>query len=259
MNDDKKPKNDRKPGERKPFPDDFSVAARDIDDRFAPRELQNPIPWPMLAIALALAVWGALTLYFDARSNELGSKAQQIAATQVETPESSKGSEASAEAATSAVAGSDEIATAKNFAAEGAVLFATYCATCHQANGAGVRAAIPPLDASRYVLADPQVAIAIVLRGIAGPIEVGDTIYNGRMPTFHATLSDAQIARILTHVRSAWSNDAGAITADEVTQIRTSLGADLATPWAGGIAIERGLGVTAGITAFSSKNAQEAQ
>ena len=229
---------------RKQFPDDFSFAARNFDDRFEPHELTNPIPWPLLAIALALAVWGGVTLYFDARSNERGSEAQQARAAQ-----------AQGTAPITTTPANQAAADGDKFAAEGAALFATYCATCHQANGAGVRAAIPPLDGSRYVLADAQVPVAIVLRGIAGPIEVGSALYNGRMPTFHATLSDGQIARILTHVRSAWSNDTDAVAPEDVAQARQSLGPDLHEPWAGGPAIEQRLGVPA----FVSTHAQEAK
>ena len=65
---------------------------------------------------------------------------------------------------------------------------------------------------------------------IAGPIEVKGALYNGRMPTFQATLGDGQIARILTHVRGAWSNDAGAVSPEEVAQMRGALGAELASP-----------------------------
>ena len=236
--------NDDRKHDRDQFPDDFSFAARNTDDRFAPHELTNPIPWPLLAIALALAVWGGVTLYFDARSNERGSAAQQARTAQVEGT-----------AAVTTTAADQAAAHGDTFAAEGAALFASYCATCHQANGAGVRAAIPPLDGSRYVLADAQVPVAIVLRGIAGPIEVGGALYNGRMPTFHATLNDGQIARILTHVRSAWSNASDAVAPEDVAQARQSLGAELRMPWAGGPAIEQRLGVPA----FVSTQAQEAK
>lgn len=128
---------------------------------------------------------------------------------------------------------------------EGAALFGTYCATCHQANGAGVRGAIPPLDGSRYVMAEPEVPAAIVLRGIAGPIEVRGAMYNGRMPTFYAQLKDDQIAAILTHVRSAWSNDAGEVTPDLVSRLRQKFEGELNAPWGGGFGLEDSFGIVA--------------
>ncbi len=216
------------------FPDDFGYAARDVDERFEPSELSNPIPWPIIAIALALAVWGGVTLFIDARATKIGSDAQQV-----------RTAEAQNTAPASTTAADQQEAKGDHFAAEGAALFGTYCATCHQSNGAGVRAAIPPLDGSRYVLADAQVPVAILLRGIAGPIEVKGVLYNGRMPTFHATLNDGQIARILTHVRSAWSNGAEMLTPEDVAQVRTTLGADLNRPWADGLALEDRFGVPA--------------
>jgi mono/diheme cytochrome c family protein len=58
-----------------------------------------------------------------------------------------------------------------------------------------------------------------------GPPElVAGTVVHGRggMPTFGTDLSDVQIATILTYVRSAWGNQASAITPDMVAKARTS-------------------------------------
>ncbi|WP_417809663.1 c-type cytochrome [Thioclava sp.] len=220
--------------EKNDFPDDFNDAVRDADERFEPHELKNPIPWPLIAIAVALAVWSGATLFLDARATEEGSDAQMA-----------RDAEAQGTAPVETSPADQAAAKNNNFVAEGAALFETYCATCHQLNGSGVRGAIPPLDGSRYVLAEPRVPAAIVLRGIAGPIEVKGHLYNGRMPTFHATLSDEQIARILTYVRGAWSNDAGDLAGADVAQVRTALGADLSQPWRDGFALENRYGVSA--------------
>ncbi len=45
----------------------------------------------------------------------------------------------------------------------------------------------------------------------------GDT-FAGVMPNFGATLSNDEIAAVLTHVRSEWGNDASAVTADVVKE-----------------------------------------
>ena len=213
---------------------DFETAARDIDPQYEPTELKNPVPWPFIAIAVALAIWGGATLYFDAKATDSGKDAQ-LARTEIE------------EGTAPADATLAEVKEAKGDAAavEGAALFGTYCATCHQANGAGVRGAIPPLDGSRYVLAGAEVPAAIVLRGIAGPIEVKGAVYNGRMPTFYAQLEDAQIAAILTHVRSSWSNDAGEVTPDLVSRLREKFEGVLNAPWEGGFGLEDVFGIAA--------------
>ncbi len=209
------------------FPKDFGPAVRDVDENFDPYEQSNPIPWPLLAIAGALVIWGGATLYFDLAA------APQGAADQVTRTAQANGTATPAPTV-------EELASAKadQFTAEGAALFGDYCATCHQPNGAGVRGAIPPLDGSRYVTATSEVPIAILLRGIAGPIEVKDVVYDGRMPTLHDTLSNDQIARILTYVRGAWSNSAGAVTSDQVQTVRAGLTDTLNQPWQGGSALE---------------------
>ncbi len=224
------------------FPEDFGPAARDIDDRFEPHELSNPIPWPLVAIAAALAIWGGATLYFDLAA------APQGAADQVTRTAQADGTAAPAPTA-------EELATAKadRFTAEGAALFGDYCATCHQSNGSGVRGAIPPLDGSRYVMAASEVPVAILLRGIAGPIEVKGAIYSGRMPTFHDTLSDDEIARILTYVRGAWSNGAGSVAPNEVQTVRAGLAQQLVQPWQGGSDLEATFAIPTSTPAAEAK------
>ncbi len=216
------------------FPEDFNYAVRDADARFEPHELKNPIPWPLIAIAVALAVWGGSTLLLDARATKQGSDAQRL-----------RDAEAQNTASVATTPADKEAAEGDTVSPSAASLFQTFCATCHQANGSGVRGAIPPLDGSRYVLAEPQVPVAILLRGIAGPIEVKGELYNGRMPTFHATLSDGQIARILTYVRGAWSNDAGDLAEADVAEMRSTLSAELSQPWIDGFALEDRFGVPA--------------
>lgn len=117
---------------RKPeFTPDFGTAVRDIDSSYEPDELRNPVPWPFIAIALALAVWGGATIYLDDRSTGIGHEAQ-LARRAVES------GSAPAEATDAEVAQAEGDHTT----AQGAALFGTYCATCHQANGAGVRGAM---------------------------------------------------------------------------------------------------------------------
>lgn len=216
------------------FTSDFGPAARNVDDEFEPNELTNPVPWPFIAIAVALAVWGAVTLYLDAQADRRGEDAQMLRNDVQEGNASAAVTPAEIEEADGNVA-----------AAKGAVLFGTYCATCHQANGSGVRGAIPPLDGSRYVLADAEVPAGILLRGIAGPIEVTERMYNGRMPTFQGVLNDQEIALILSHVRTSWSNAADPVTAGQVAKVRQRLANELNRPWADGYELQKAFGIEA--------------
>lgn len=47
--------------------------------------------------------------------------------------------------------------------------FETTCAVCHQAGGTGLPGTFPPLAGSEWAVGDPEVPIAIVLRGAQGP------------------------------------------------------------------------------------------
>ncbi|MBY0334319.1 MAG: cytochrome c, partial [Acetobacteraceae bacterium] len=78
-------------------------------------------------------------------------------------------------------------------------LYLTYCAGCHQPLGTGVAGAIPPLAGNAAVLAaQPNNVIQAVLNGIPAQGNYG------AMPSFAATLGDAQVAAIANYVRGAW-------------------------------------------------------
>lgn len=154
---------------------------------FSPWEPDRPIPWGTFSVAIALAVWGGWMLWSTSADTPAPSMAKKTA--RPETP----------------------ILSA----------FDSHCATCHQPNGVGVKAAVPPLAGSRFVKADPAVAVQIVLHGLRGPISVRGQVYDGRMPAFGGVLSDDQIAATLTEVRASWGNGADPVTAGFVAAQRT--------------------------------------
>jgi mono/diheme cytochrome c family protein len=45
------------------------------------------------------------------------------------------------------------------------------------------------------------------------------------MSAMGAALSDADLAAVLTFIRQSWGNQAGAVTADDVTAVRAAVGA----------------------------------
>lgn len=105
----------------------------------------------------------------------------------------------------------------------GADIFAKYCATCHQPDGAGVEGAFPPLRQTEWTEGDKGRLIRLVLYGMQGPIEIDGAQYNNVM-TPHGFLTDEQVAAVLTFVRSNFGNDADAVTADEVARVRAAEG-----------------------------------
>ena len=98
----------------------------------------------------------------------------------------------------------------------GAKVFAANCASCHQADGKGVAGSFPPLVANTVVNGDPTKVIRIVKYGLNGKIQVAGHAYNGIMPPWGTQLSNAEIADVVTHIRSSWGNSASAVTEAQV-------------------------------------------
>lgn len=123
--------------------------------------------------------------------------------------------------------------TATVATADGATLYASHCASCHQPNGAGLAGVFPPLAGSEWVQGGEDTLLQIVLHGVSGPIEVAGQRYQGTMPAFGARLQDAEIAALATHLRSNWGNTAAAVASAAVASARAR-SADRTGPWAGG-------------------------
>jgi cbb3-type cytochrome c oxidase subunit III len=106
-------------------------------------------------------------------------------------------------------------------ASDGKSIFNTNCSTCHQANGQGSPGVFPPLAGNKDVTEkDPSKIIGIVMHGLNTPITVNGKQYSGGMPPWKGTLSNADIAAVLTYVRSSWGNDAPAVTEKQVSAVK---------------------------------------
>ena len=114
--------------------------------------------------------------------------------------------------------------------AGGAVIFSGRCAACHQATGLGLPGVFPPLAGSEYVNGDPGRLARLVLRGLTGPVTVAGATYNGAMPAWAEQLKDAEVAAVLTYVRSHFGNGAPPVTADLVARERAAT-ASRSAPW----------------------------
>ncbi|HVN70103.1 MAG TPA: cytochrome b N-terminal domain-containing protein [Candidatus Binatia bacterium] len=99
----------------------------------------------------------------------------------------------------------------------GASVFSTNCASCHGATGEGVPGTFPPLANNPMVTGDPNKVIAIVLGGLHGAIVVNGSNYNGQMPPWKGTLSNKDVADVITYIRgSLGNNKASAVTEAQV-------------------------------------------
>ncbi|MFI5207406.1 MAG: c-type cytochrome, partial [Gemmatimonadales bacterium] len=103
----------------------------------------------------------------------------------------------------------------------GQTIFAGTCAACHQPSGQGSPGMFPPLAGSDYVTGDAGRMIRIVLKGLSGAVTVHGGQFNGQMPPWQQ-LSDAELAAVISYVRTSWGNSAGAVTAADVAGERAA-------------------------------------
>ncbi len=103
----------------------------------------------------------------------------------------------------------------------GKLVYEQVCALCHGVDGAGKPAQAPPFVGSEWVLTENVGhLIRIPLQGLAGPITVKGEAWNLAMPAMGAALPDEDLAAVLSYMRNAWGNQAEAITAEQVKEVR---------------------------------------
>ena len=189
------------------------AAAARARENADPHENRAPIPRYVLAMVAALVAWGA---FYIVTSESEQASALGDSRTLTDLQGKPKG--------------------AGGGAVDGAAVFQARCVACHQATGQGLPGVFPPLAGSEWVVGQEARLAAIVLRGVTGKLTVKGTAYNGAMPAFADQLSDAEIAAVLTHVRSQWGNTAGPVTAEAVAAARTQTAA-MAAPFDGDAAL----------------------
>jgi mono/diheme cytochrome c family protein len=104
----------------------------------------------------------------------------------------------------------------------GQTVYGGLCVACHQEDGKGREKLAPTLVGSSFVLAPATVPARILLNGKEGTV--------GLMPPLGATLSDEQIAGVLTYVRRQWGNTGSAVTPAAVAAARAET-AGRTRPW----------------------------
>lgn len=94
---------------------------------------------------------------------------------------------------------------------QGEQIYNNVCIACHQPDGKGIEDIYLPLAGNPAVtLDDPTYLITVLLNG------------RGGMPRFNTTYSDEELAAIATFVRQNWENDASAVTAGQVAEVRAT-------------------------------------
>jgi mono/diheme cytochrome c family protein len=119
---------------------------------------------------------------------------------------------------------------------DGKQLYGAKCAACHQGSGLGVAGVFPPLAASEWVLGDEKILTNILLHGVNGEMIVKGNKYNGAMPAWNS-LSDDELAAVLTYIRADWGNTAVPIKSETIKSQR-ELTKARQEPYNGGSAIK---------------------
>mgnify|MGYP000851161823 FL=1 len=96
----------------------------------------------------------------------------------------------------------------------GKIVYNQNCAACHQPAGQGIPDVFPPLAKSDYLMADKGRSIRVLKNGLQGEVVVNGKKYNNVMPAL--SLTEDEIASVLTFVRGSWGNKGNAVTVDEV-------------------------------------------
>lgn len=105
----------------------------------------------------------------------------------------------------------------------GSALYLDNCEGCHLRAGTGEKAAFPPLQGSAAIQAsEPDSVIAVILQGARAPATHDDPT-GLAMPAFGKKLDDADVAALASYIRQAWGNQASAVTASKVSDLRKVL------------------------------------
>lgn len=115
----------------------------------------------------------------------------------------------------------------------GEKVYKEVCQACHQPTGLGQAGQFPALAGSEWVDGseyNEKRLVAIVLKGMKGPVTVKGSAYNGAMPPQENALKPNKLAAVLTYVRQAWGNKGGEITEAQVIAAKKEF-ADRSDQW----------------------------
>ena len=166
-----------------------------------PKATGSTVPMWLFALMLTLLFLGGV--YFDHHSGWFSAQVYSpyVSAEQLELYQPKSGAAAAA--------------------AQGKKVYETVCGICHGVDGMGKPAMAPPLAGSEWAIAGGFHRLAqIPLRGLNGPFQVEGKDWNLNMAPMGAALSDADLAAVLTYIRTSWGNKASAVSADDVKAIR---------------------------------------
>jgi mono/diheme cytochrome c family protein len=104
----------------------------------------------------------------------------------------------------------------------GQTIYAKHCASCHGADGHGMTPDYPPLAANPSIQMQSAVnPIRMVLNG-GFPPGTADNPEPYGMPPFAQTLSDDEVAAVVSYIRGAWGNQGSTVSPRQANELRTA-------------------------------------
>lgn len=104
----------------------------------------------------------------------------------------------------------------------GKAVYDAQCVSCHGSQGQGKPPHYPVLAGNQSIQMTSAVnAIRMVLNGGYPPGTAGNPMPYG-MPPFAVSLSDNEIAAVVTYIRTSWGNRGSAVTASQANELRSA-------------------------------------
>jgi mono/diheme cytochrome c family protein len=104
----------------------------------------------------------------------------------------------------------------------GKTIYDKQCAICHSADGRGKPPHYPPLAGNQSIqMASAVNPIRMVLNGGYPPETSGNPMPYG-MPPFAQSLSDDEVAAVVTYIRTAWGNRGAPVSARDANALRSA-------------------------------------
>jgi mono/diheme cytochrome c family protein len=168
-----------------------------------PTVINAPVPMWIIVATLLLVFVGAYYLdqhggWFDEKIYKPYTDANQLAAYQPKSGDAA-------------------------FAAKGRSVYENVCGICHGSDGLGKPNQAPPLAGSEWVAKDVVSLARVPLAGLNGPIQVAGREWNLAMAPMGAGLSDADLAAVLTYIRTAWGNQSSPVSEADVKAARAAI------------------------------------
>jgi mono/diheme cytochrome c family protein len=111
---------------------------------------------------------------------------------------------------------SEEQLTYARYYSNGKKLYESRCANCHNADGTGLAALIPPLTDTLYLRENRSKLACFIRQGLHDTISVAGRTYSGAMPATPG-MADIDAAAIITYVTNSFGNKQGLYDVSEAS------------------------------------------